>query len=78
MTTEPRSSSTPQSSEPAAFDAMKEIFSLSKQRGFVFQSSEIDGELKSWYDYGPLGVEFKWTESPRPQEFPCARENPHA
>ena len=38
---------------------MKEIVSLSKQRGFVFQSSEIYGGLKSAYDYGPLGVELK-------------------
>src|SRR5688572_23630141 len=40
-------------------DLMKEIISLSKQRGFVFQSSEIYGGLKSCYDYGPLGVELK-------------------
>jgi len=38
---------------------MKEVISLSKQRGFVFQSSEIYGGLKSCYDYGPLGVELK-------------------
>src|SRR5690606_9313141 len=29
---------------------------LSKRRGFVFQSSEIYGGLRSAYDYGPLGV----------------------
>ena len=40
-------------------DLMKEIISLSKQRGFVFQSSEIYGGLKSCYDYGPLGIELK-------------------
>ena len=40
-------------------DLMKEIVSLAKQRGFVFQSSEIYGGLKSAYDYGPLGVELK-------------------
>jgi len=40
-------------------DLMKEVISLSKQRGFVFQSSEIYGGLKSCYDYGPLGVELK-------------------
>jgi glycyl-tRNA synthetase len=44
-------------SEP--LDLMKEIVSLSKQRGFVFQSSEIYGGLKSAYDYGPLGTELK-------------------
>ncbi|MBI4602693.1 MAG: glycine--tRNA ligase [Planctomycetes bacterium] len=38
---------------------MKEIISLSKQRGFIFQSSEIYGGLKSCYDYGPLGAELK-------------------
>jgi len=38
---------------------MDKVISLSKQRGFVFQSSEIYGGLKSAYDYGPLGVELK-------------------
>ncbi|MGH8946974.1 MAG: glycine--tRNA ligase [Acidimicrobiia bacterium] len=33
------------------------IATLAKQRGFVFQSSEIYGGLRSAYDYGPLGVE---------------------
>jgi glycyl-tRNA synthetase len=33
------------------------IANLAKQRGFVFQSSEIYGGLRSAYDYGPLGVE---------------------
>lgn len=31
------------------------IVSLSKRRGFVFQSSEIYGGLASCWDYGPLG-----------------------
>ena len=35
------------------------IISLCKRRGFIFQSSEIYGGLKSAYDYGPLGVELK-------------------
>ena len=35
------------------------IVSLSKRRGFIFQSSEIYGGLKSAYDFGPLGVELK-------------------
>ncbi len=39
---------------PADFDT---IVNLSKRRGFVFQSSEIYGGLRSAYDYGPLGVE---------------------
>ena len=40
-------------------DKMEKVISLSKRRGFVFQSSEIYGGLKSAYDYGPLGVELK-------------------
>ena len=40
-------------------DLMKEVISLCKQRGFIFQSSEIYGGLKSCYDYGPLGAELK-------------------
>jgi len=38
---------------------MEKIVSLSKRRGFVFQSSEIYGGLGSCWDYGPLGVELK-------------------
>ncbi len=33
------------------------ISNLAKRRGFVFQSSEIYGGLRSAYDYGPLGAE---------------------
>ena len=40
-------------------DLMKKIVSLCKRRGFIFQSSEVYGGLKSCYDYGPLGVELK-------------------
>ena len=40
-------------------DAMKKLVALCKSRGFVFQSSEIYGGLKSAYDYGPLGAELK-------------------
>ncbi len=36
---------------------MEKIVSLSKRRGFIFQSSEIYGGLNGCYDYGPLGVE---------------------
>jgi len=32
------------------------IVNLSKNRGFVFPSSEIYGGLRSAYDYGPLGA----------------------
>ena len=38
---------------------MTKLVSLCKRRGFVFQSSEIYGGLKSAYDYGPLGIELK-------------------
>jgi glycyl-tRNA synthetase len=44
---------------PHAADAMQKIVSLAKRRGFIFQSSEIYGGLKSAYDYGPLGAELK-------------------
>ena len=46
----------PKNAEP---EIMEKIVSLCKQRGFVFQSSEIYGGLKSCYDYGPLGAELK-------------------
>ena len=38
---------------------MDKIVSLSKRRGFIFQSSEIYGGLASTYDYGPMGIELK-------------------
>ena len=38
---------------------MDKILSLSKRRGFMFQSSEIYGGLNATWDYGPLGVELK-------------------
>ncbi len=40
-------------------DLFDKIVSLCKQRGFIFQSSEIYGGLGATYDYGPLGVELK-------------------
>ena len=40
-------------------DILPKLVSLTKRRGFIFQSSEIYGGLKSAYDYGPLGVELK-------------------
>jgi len=40
-------------------EIMEKLVALCKQRGFVFQSSEIYGGLKSCYDYGPLGAELK-------------------
>lgn len=38
-------------------DTTEKIVSLSKRRGFIFQSSEIYGGLNGCYDYGSLGVE---------------------
>ncbi len=35
------------------------LASLAKQRGFIFQNSEIYGGMASTWDYGPLGVELK-------------------
>ncbi|MDP8900689.1 MAG: glycine--tRNA ligase [Actinomycetota bacterium] len=38
---------------------MDKVVAFCKRRGFVYQSSEIYGGLRSSYDYGPLGVEMK-------------------
>lgn len=38
---------------------IKEIVSLCKRRGFVFQGSEIYGGLANTWDYGPLGAQLK-------------------
>ena len=38
---------------------IEKIVSLCKQRGFVYQSSDIYGGFGAVYDYGPLGVELK-------------------
>ncbi len=38
---------------------LAQMVSLSKRRGFVFQSSEIYGGLNSCWDYGPLGAQLK-------------------
>ncbi|MDI6782883.1 MAG: glycine--tRNA ligase [bacterium] len=38
---------------------MDKLVSLCKQRGFIFQSSEIYGGFSGFWDYGPLGVELK-------------------
>lgn len=40
-------------------DDLATLVSLSKRRGFVFQSSEIYGGLNSCWDYGPLGAHLK-------------------
>lgn len=38
---------------------MHTLVSLCKQRGFIFQSSEIYGGLNGFWDFGPIGVELK-------------------
>ena len=38
---------------------MEKIVALAKNRGFIFQGSEIYGGLANAWDYGPLGVELK-------------------
>lgn len=40
-------------------DLMEKITSLAKRRGFIFQSSDIYGGYKGFWDYGPVGVELK-------------------
>lgn len=35
------------------------VVNLAKRRGFVYPAGEIYGGIKSAWDYGPLGVEFK-------------------
>ena len=42
---------------------MDDIISLSKRKGFVFQSSEIYSGLNGCWDFGPLGVELLNNES---------------
>jgi len=39
--------------------SMNDLVSLCKQRGFIFQSSEIYGGFGGCWDFGPLGVELK-------------------
>lgn len=50
--------------------SMNEIIAFAKEKGFVFQSSDIYGGLAGAYDFGPHGVEllnnikkYWWTES---------------
>ena len=66
---------------------MDVLVSLSKRRGFIFQSSEIYGGTGSCWDYGPLGVELKnnikrvwWRDfvQPAPRHGRARRVDPHA
>ena len=43
----------------ASPDLMDKLVSLTKRRGYIFQSSEIYGGTGSVWDYGPLGIELK-------------------
>jgi len=38
---------------------MDKVVALAKRRGFIFPSSEIYGGIAGFWDYGPLGTEFK-------------------
>jgi len=40
-------------------DLMDKLVSLTKRRGYIYQSSEIYGGTGSVWDFGPLGVELK-------------------
>jgi glycyl-tRNA synthetase len=40
-------------------ERMEDLVSLCARRGFIFPSSEIYGGINGFWDYGPLGVEFK-------------------
>ena len=40
-------------------DLIERLVSLSKQRGFVFPSSEIYGGINALYDFGPLGTRMR-------------------
>lgn len=45
--------------EVKRLEDLQTLVSLSKRRGFVFQSSEVYGGINACWDYGPLGVELK-------------------
>jgi glycyl-tRNA synthetase len=46
-------------SKSAFLASMDTLTSLSKQRGFIFPSSEIYNSISGFFDYGHLGVELK-------------------
>jgi glycyl-tRNA synthetase len=52
---ETQSNAAPQSKQIRQLKDLSTLVSLSKRRGFVFQSSEVYGGLGSCWDYGPLG-----------------------
>jgi glycyl-tRNA synthetase len=58
-----------------ALDLLDKIVSLSKRKGFVFQSSEIYGGINGCWDYGPLGVEMLNNLKKQWWQFMTFREN---
>ncbi len=58
-----------------ASDLLDKIVSLSKRKGFVFQSSEIYGGINGCWDYGPLGVEMLNNLKKQWWRFMTYREN---
>ena len=58
-TSEKASDRTMTSTSSSHLKDLSQIVSLAKQRGFVFQNSEIYGGLNSCWDYGPLGALMK-------------------
>ncbi len=40
-------------------ERMEDLVSLCARRGYIFPSSEVYGGINGFWDYGPLGVEFK-------------------
>src|SRR5262245_7713652 len=47
------------SAETTDGEVIEKIVRLCKNRGFIFQSSEIYGGINGFWDYGPLGVELR-------------------
>jgi len=50
---------TSDSDAPTRSVRMEDLVALCARRGFIFPSSEIYGGINGFWDYGPLGVEFK-------------------
>ena len=50
---------TPAAAQTPPADVIEKLVSLSKQRGFVFPSSEVYGGIGALYDFGPLGTRLR-------------------
>ena len=46
-------------SKPRRLERMEDLVSLCARRGYIFPSSEVYGGINGFWDYGPLGAEFK-------------------